>query len=141
MTTDTTPCTVFQWIGQPLYSCDRCGEPYWTHESEVDIDGVRSPFRAEVPIRRIPEDRAASVRARWEPEMQRRGYVPPSQTEADQTSCACDNPDVAGLGCPVHVSCDELCGAFQEPRSMEELQAAVEHWRRHSWLHGCSHGR
>jgi hypothetical protein len=39
------------------------------------------------------------------------------------------------------VECDEDCGAFEEPdpNSLEELRAALEHWREHGYLHGCSH--
>jgi hypothetical protein len=28
-------CFAFQWIGQPLSSCDNCGHPFWEHTHEV----------------------------------------------------------------------------------------------------------
>lgn len=38
------------------------------------------------------------------------------------------------------VDCDEGCGAFQEPETLDEYKAALEHWMSHHYLHGCSHG-
>lgn len=40
------------------------------------------------------------------------------------------------------VSCDEACGAFEQPETLDEFRAALEHWKDHdsSWG-GCSHGR
>lgn len=39
-------------------------------------------------------------------------------------------------------SCDDpRCRALQEPETIEEVRAAMEHWRDHSHLSGCSHGR
>jgi hypothetical protein len=40
------------------------------------------------------------------------------------------------------VSCEDGCGAFEEPETLEEYKAALEHWKDHdsSWG-GCSHGR
>jgi hypothetical protein len=43
--------------------------------------------------------------------------------------------------CDVHVDCDERCKALVRPETPEELRAALEHWRCHQWLSGCSHGR
>lgn len=53
--------------------------------------------------------------------------------------CRCD--DEYGEPCPIHVGCDRGCRALLEPESKKQLRAAVEHWRRHERLHGCSHGR
>lgn len=41
----------------------------------------------------------------------------------------------------VYVGCDLPCFALRDPSSEEELRAALEHWRSHGYLHGCSHGR
>jgi len=38
------------------------------------------------------------------------------------------------------VSCDEDCGAFEEPKTFEEYKKAHEHWKRHDNGYGCSHG-
>ncbi len=38
------------------------------------------------------------------------------------------------------VECDANCGALREPKTKKELVAAVNHWRSHSSLSGCSHG-
>jgi hypothetical protein len=55
--------------------------------------------------------------------------------------CTCDErkrendyPD-----CEIHVHCDQWCGALEEPQTLEEYRAALEHWRRHGYLSGCSH--
>jgi len=40
-----------------------------------------------------------------------------------------------------YVSCDEYCEALMDPQTDDEVQAAYEHWRRHGYLDGCSHGR
>ena len=48
--------------------------------------------------------------------------------------------DKYGFACPLHVQCDEQCGALEDPQSLEELQRAHDHWKNHSYLHGCSHG-
>jgi hypothetical protein len=37
------------------------------------------------------------------------------------------------------VECDEDCGAFDDPRTLEEFKAAYLHWRQHALLDGCSH--
>ncbi len=41
----------------------------------------------------------------------------------------------------VTVGCDEGCGAFAEPLTLEEYRAALEHWQHHHESGGCSHGR
>lgn len=44
--------------------------------------------------------------------------------------------------CPVrvHVNCDKECKALQRPVTIAETRAALEHWKNHGWLSGCSHG-
>lgn len=40
------------------------------------------------------------------------------------------------------VGCDDrTCEAKDKPETPDEWRAAAEHWRRHSYLHGCSHAR
>ena len=55
-------------------------------------------------------------------------------------TCTCDDDDFAGY-CDVHVSCDQNCRALNDPHHPDDVAAAYEHWRRHRWLHGCSHGQ
>jgi hypothetical protein len=38
------------------------------------------------------------------------------------------------------VRCDSFCGAKDEPVTLEEFEAAYEHWRHHGYLSGCAHG-
>ena len=45
-----------------------------------------------------------------------------------------------GEYCTLHVDCDRACLALTDPQTVEELRAALEHWRDHSYLSGCSHG-
>jgi hypothetical protein len=57
-------CFAFEWIGQPLTSCDNCGQPYWEHTHEQ----VHSPGQ---PIshhlrRVIAANQREAVRAKWE---------------------------------------------------------------------------
>ncbi len=43
--------------------------------------------------------------------------------------------------CP-YVPCDQInCRAKVKPVTLEEWQAAADHWRRHYYMAGCSHGR
>jgi hypothetical protein len=42
--------------------------------------------------------------------------------------------------CDVHVDCDERCLALKDPKTFDEIKAALEHWRDHTYLAGCSHG-
>lgn len=42
--------------------------------------------------------------------------------------------------CKIHVGCDDACEALVEPKTFEELKAALDHWEAHSYLSGCSHG-
>jgi hypothetical protein len=39
------------------------------------------------------------------------------------------------------VGCDQECGAYREPETLEEYKAAFEHWMNHGYLGGCSHGQ
>ena len=39
------------------------------------------------------------------------------------------------------VHCDARCGAKDNPETYEEVCAALAHWRSHSTIAGCSHGR
>lgn len=39
------------------------------------------------------------------------------------------------------VGCDQFCGAKDNPQTPEEYVLAYLHWRRHTYLHGCAHGR
>lgn len=43
--------------------------------------------------------------------------------------------------CEKLVKCDVTCGALLEPITLEEHKKALEHWRKHHYLSGCSHGR
>ena len=38
------------------------------------------------------------------------------------------------------VSCDQECGALDEPVTFVEYKKAYEHWANHGNLSGCSHG-
>ena len=50
--------------------------------------------------------------------------------------CQCD--DEFGW-CELHVRCDSDCRALLKPETLEEALAALEHWRNHHYLSGCSH--
>lgn len=54
------------------------------------------------------------------------------------SKCGSDEHD--SYTCTIYVDCDQNCMALVEPVSAEELRAALEHWRDHSYLCGCSHG-
>lgn len=59
-------------------------------------------------------------------------------------TCTCEhwsehNPD-ATSSCDIHVDCDQGCKALSHPETPDEVRAAYEHWRGHSYLSGCSHG-
>ena len=38
------------------------------------------------------------------------------------------------------VECDLSCKAKEEPETLEEYKATLEHYREHPYLSGCSHG-
>jgi hypothetical protein len=40
----------------------------------------------------------------------------------------------------VLVDCDDDCGAFEEPETIEEFRSTLEHYKNHQSLGGCSHG-
>ena len=58
---------------------------------------------------------------------------------ADTCDCAQARAENEYATCAIHVHCDEWCGALQEPVSLAEHRAALEHWRYHGYLAGCSH--
>lgn len=37
------------------------------------------------------------------------------------------------------VECDSFCKAKEEPETLEEYKATLEHYKNHSLLSGCSH--
>ena len=39
------------------------------------------------------------------------------------------------------VSCDDRCGAFEEPETLDEYKVTLEHWQSHGLLSGCAHAR
>lgn len=57
------PCGSFQWIGQPFYSCDRCGWPLWKHSHQ---NGVGDKAGTEQPLSQETKDR---VMQKWLPAM------------------------------------------------------------------------
>lgn len=38
------------------------------------------------------------------------------------------------------VECDENCGAFEEPETLEEFRDTLDHYKHHKFLDGCAHG-
>lgn len=68
------------------------------------------------------------------------GYTSPDPY-VDLTDLRGGRLDIEEHDCP-YVPCDQAeCRAKEHPQGEEELRAAVEHWRTHRYLHGCSHGR
>lgn len=39
-----------------------------------------------------------------------------------------------------YVGCDLPCFALRAPVTLAEYKLAHEHWERHGWMKGCSHG-
>ena len=39
------------------------------------------------------------------------------------------------------VECDNFCKAKEEPKTLKEYKATLEHYKNHSCLSGCSHGQ
>lgn len=37
------------------------------------------------------------------------------------------------------VQCDSFCKAKENPETLEEYKATLEHYKHHSYLSGCSH--
>lgn len=58
-------CPAFQWIGQPLTSCDSCGQPYWDHTHEAKPDGG-GPFSVRERHVVIPQPVRQRARATWD---------------------------------------------------------------------------
>ena len=56
--------------------------------------------------------------------------------------CVCDDAldSVHQPECPIHVDCDQKCRALIDPATLKECKDALDHWRSHGYLHGCSHG-
>jgi hypothetical protein len=38
------------------------------------------------------------------------------------------------------VKCDTDCGAREDPKTLRDLKLAIEHYKHHSYMQGCSHG-
>lgn len=38
------------------------------------------------------------------------------------------------------VECDGSCKAKENPETLEEYKATLDHYKNHGWLSGCSHG-
>ena len=55
-----------------------------------------------------------------------------------EPTCPCDE-DPRGYWCPVHVDCDQNCRALEDPQTVDQVKAALDHWKNHHWLGGCSH--
>lgn len=59
-------CKGFQWIGQSLEHCDRCGQPYWEHTHNEEFNRDKGPFDEDcwiyVPI---SDESKARVKARF----------------------------------------------------------------------------
>lgn len=64
-TPDQEPvCGGFVWIGQPMTSCDRCGQPAWEHEG-LD-QPTADPFSdALSTVRPWKPGEAEAIRAKW----------------------------------------------------------------------------
>lgn len=39
------------------------------------------------------------------------------------------------------VQCDDFCKAKENPTTIEEYEATLDHYKNHSYLSGCSHGQ
>lgn len=37
--------------------------------------------------------------------------------------------------------CDQVCMALKDPEELDEALKTVEHYKKHSYLSGCAHGR
>ena len=60
------PCKGFQWVGQSFEHCDGCGEPYWEHTHDQQINRDKGPFD-EDPWLYVPisNESKAKVKARY----------------------------------------------------------------------------
>lgn len=102
-----------------------------------DVVFFAVPERCEVcdkPIHRTEE-------GPWVHNLPHDPFAPPihAPRPVPKITCTC-NPDSRSTHCYFHVSCDDNCGALHSPVTLEETQAALEHWERHSCVGGCSHG-
>jgi len=59
-----TVCEGFQWIGQTLASCDRCGQPYWEHTHE-EVPAEDQAFGGTWKLVPIPPEKARAVMEKW----------------------------------------------------------------------------
>lgn len=59
-------CPGFQWVGQSFQYCDGCGEPYWDHQYDCQIDRDSGPFGTRWKRKLISKESKARVKARWE---------------------------------------------------------------------------
>jgi hypothetical protein len=58
-----------------------------------------------------------------------------------KASVVCNCRDaLAEHSCPVHVVCDDNCGALRDPKTPRDWQMAALHWRFHCAYGGCAHG-
>ncbi len=77
--------------------------------------------------------------------MSRWGELIPHSEDDPACLCGCQDEDgtvaVRWFGERGTVLCDEGCGAFAEPLTLDEYRAALEHWKNHHESGGCSHGR
>ncbi len=59
----------------------------------------------------------------------------------EPTACTCEEHRASGdfPDCPIHVNCDNWCGALRNPLTLADCRLALDHWKSHRWMHGCSH--
>lgn len=41
---------------------------------------------------------------------------------------------------PEVVACDDNCGARENPTTLDQYRATLEHYKHHPYMLGCSHG-
>jgi hypothetical protein len=72
--------------------------------------------------------------------------VKPEEKDEGETCSECNvlgpNDDcvVHRYRLPGRVSCDDNCGAVEDPKTLAQYRDALLHWRNHTYLGGCSHG-
>lgn len=59
-------CRGFAWVGQSFKYCEDCGQPYWEHTHDKQVNREKGPFD-EGPWLYVPitDEQKASVRAKW----------------------------------------------------------------------------
>lgn len=57
-------CDGFVWIGQPMTSCDRCGQPAWEHQG-LDQPPADPFSDAPSTVRPWEPGEAEAIRAKW----------------------------------------------------------------------------